>query len=115
MPRSHRAHAEWTPSRIIAWAATIGPDTAKFADELLRRRSHPEQGYRSCLGLIRLAKRYDKERVEAACRRAFRVGTFTQKSVAAILSAGLDREETLDPDAPPLPGHGNVRGAGYYH
>lgn len=115
MPRSHQAHAEWTPSRIISWAATIGPSAAQLAEEILRRRPHPEQGYRSCLGLIRLTKTYENERVEAACRRALRVGTYSQKSVQSILQSGLDREVEPPSEQLELPGHGNVRGPGYYH
>jgi len=116
MPRSHQAHSEWTPTRIISWASTVGPNTAKLAEEILQRRPHPEQGYRSCLGLIRLAKTYEIERVEAACGRALRVGTYSQRSVHAILSSGLDREpEPRAIETRSLPAHPNVRGPTYYH
>lgn len=116
MPKSHQAHSEWTPTRMISWASTVGPNTAQLVEEIMRRRPHPEQGYRSCLGLIRLSKTFDKVRVEAACTRALRVGTYSQRSVHAILSSGLDREP--DPrvvEARSLPDHTNVRGPSYYN
>lgn len=116
MPKSHQAHSEWTPTRMISWASTVGPNTAQLVEEILRRRPHPEQGYRSCLGLIRLSKTFDKARVEAACARALRVGTYSQRSVHAILSSGLDREpDTRAVEERPLPEHANVRGPSYYH
>jgi len=67
MPKAHQAHAEWSPSRILAWAATVGPETAKLAEAILAARPHPEQGYRSCLGILRLSKKYGGERVEIGC------------------------------------------------
>src|SRR5437899_261236 len=70
MPKAHQRHLEWTPSRLIDWARTIGPQTAALVEAILADRPHPEQGYRSCLGILRLAKRYGLERLEAACTRA---------------------------------------------
>jgi transposase len=74
MPPAHRAHAEWTPSRLIAWAAKTGPATAQVVTKILASRPHPEQGYRACLGLLRLGQRYGTERLEAACARAAQLG-----------------------------------------
>ncbi|MGH2767750.1 MAG: IS21 family transposase [Actinomycetota bacterium] len=116
MPASHRAHAEWSPSRLIAWAEKTGPATGRVVAEILRSRPHPEQGYRSCLGILRLAQRHGAPRVEAACARAQRLGAASYKTVKNLLAAGLD---TLPFDAPAeaastLPAHDNVRGAGYY-
>ena len=115
MPAAHRAHLEWTPSRLVGWARKIGPDTAAFAKKLLESRPHPEQGYRSCLGLMRLARAYPAERVEAACRRALDIGALSYKSVKTILSTGLDqagageqRSLSLSTD------HAHVRGPDYY-
>jgi Mu transposase-like protein len=74
MPKAHQAHATWRPSRFVDWATTIGPQTAALVTAILADRPHPEQGYRSCLGILRLAKRYDPARLEAACGRARRRG-----------------------------------------
>ena len=70
-PKSHQEYLEWTPSRITAWAAATGPQTAALVDAVIKARAHPEQGYRASLGIIRLEKRYGKERLEAAARRGF--------------------------------------------
>lgn len=114
MPESHRRHAQWTPGRIISWAEKTGPATAELAKGILASRPHPEQGYRSCLGVIRLADRYGAERVEAACRRAVAARAFSYKSVESILRHGLD---AVPATARPLhthPRHDNLRGARYY-
>ena len=115
MPASHRAHLEWTPSRITQWAATIGPSTAKLVGEILSRYRHPEQGYRSCLGIIRLGKIYSNERLERACEWALRHRAHSYTSVAAILKNNRDRIEPQAPEQQALPLHANVRGPGYYH
>jgi len=118
MPSSHRAHMQWTPGRFLNWAADIGPATTAVVKHLLTHRPHPEHGYRSCLGLLNLEKRYGRVRLEAACARAHRIGSPTRKSVLSILTQGLDR-------SPPPPAeqttlaltepHPNVRGSDYYH
>jgi len=117
MPKSHRAYAEWTPQRLVNWAAKTGPATAALAEAILASRSHPQQGYRSVLGLIRLAKTYTPERLEAACTRALALRACRLKSVASILKTGLDRQPLPESDPQPslLPGHDNIRGATYYH
>jgi transposase len=117
MPRSHREYAEWTPQRLVNWAAKTGPATAALAEAVLASRAHPQQGYRSVLGLIRLAKTYSPERLEAACARALTTGAYRLKSVASILKTGLDRQPLPEPDTQPsfLPSHDNIRGATYYH
>jgi len=115
MPASHRAHLEWTPSRITQWAATIGPSTAKLVGEILGKYRHPEQGYRSCLGIIRLGKIHSNERLERACEWAVRHRAHSYTSVAAILKNNRDRIEETTPGQQALPLHGNVRGPGYYH
>jgi transposase len=116
MPESHRRHAQWTPSRIISWADKTGPAAAGLVEEILARRPHPEQGYRSALGIIRLGDRYGSDRVEAACARALHLRAYSYKSVESILKHSLDRQP-LPADQPPLaphPAHRNVRGARYY-
>ena len=118
MPKSHRAHLEWTPSRLIHWGGSIGPHTEALVQAILEERRHPEQGYRSCLGILRLAKQYDPERLEAACRRAVAVRARSYRHVQSILQHGLDRlpleEETEAQETLPLV-HPNVRGGKYYH
>jgi len=117
MPSAHRAYAEWTPSRLIAWASTVGPNTAALVTALIEQRAHPEHGYRACLGVLRLRKRFPDHRLERACARALAHRAVSYRSVEAILKHNLDREEGA-PDVPapdPLPRHANLRGPGYYH
>jgi transposase len=116
MPKAHQQHLEWTPSRLIRWAATIGPQTAALVEVILADRPHPEQGYRSCLGLLRLSRRVGMERLEAACARALAGGARSYRHVDAILKHGLDRLPPLAPVAPlPLaPVHEHLRGRTYY-
>ncbi len=115
MPRSHREHLEWTPSRLTAWAEKTGPATGRLVSEILHRRRHPEQGYRSCLGIMSLGRRYDEQRLEAACARAEHLGSYNYQTVKNILSSGLDRipvEQEKEPA--PRPEHENIRGAEHY-
>jgi transposase len=114
MPKAHRAHAEWTPSRIVAWAERTGAATAALASAIMESRPHPEQGYRSCLGIIRLAERYGAERVDAACARALTARALSYRSVESILRHGLDAEPLERPVLRPHPRHANLRGATYY-
>ena len=114
MPKAHQAHHEWRPSRFIAWAGTIGPQTAALVAAILADRPHPEQGYRSCLGILRLAKRYDAGRLEAACARALAAGARSYRHVDAILRRGLDRAPDTTAATPVLD-HENIRGRDYYH
>lgn len=115
MPSTHRHHAEWTPERVLRWAAETGPQTAQFMERVMRRRHHPEQAYRTCLWLKSLAKRYGDERLEAAAGRALAIGAYTGRSVDSILRRGLDQQPLLMviPGAP-MPWHENVRGSSYY-
>jgi transposase len=117
MPKSHRAHLEWTPGRFLNWAISIGPFTRDLVEHLLTNRPHPEMGFRSCLGLLSLEKKFGKERLEAACQRALALSAPTRGSVLSILEKGLDSqplpESDLESAALPLV-HENVRGAAYY-
>ncbi len=114
MPAAHRAHLEWSPSRLVRWAERVGPDVAAFVRKLLEERPHPEQGYRGCLGLMRLERSYSAGRVNAACRRALSIGAVSYSSVKSILATGLDRQAE-ERHAPKLPRrHANVRGPKYY-
>lgn len=117
-PAAHRAHAEWSPTRLIAWGEKTGPATGRVVSQILKNRPHPEQGYRSCLGLLRLSKQHGPERLERACLRAERLSAFSYKTVKNILTSGLDRLELQEKDtgggAGLLPAHENIRGAAYY-
>ena len=119
MPKAHQKYLEWTPSRIIRWAAQTGPHTEKLVTHILESKPHPQQGFRSCLGIIHLGKQYPKERLEAACAYALSIHGFFYKSVQSILKNGLDQKHTLLPKREestlplPLP-HPNIRGKEYY-
>ena len=113
MPSSHRAHAEWTPSRLVGWAEKTGPGTARVVSEILSSRPHPEQGFRSCLGIMRLGQVHGTARLEAACLRAERLGSCRYNTVKNILSAGLEQLALEEgPSLPPV--HDNIRGSEYY-
>jgi transposase len=114
MPDSHRRYLEWTPGRIVAWAEKNGPSTAEFVDELMRSRPHPEQGFRSALGVMRLVKKYSPERLEAACARALLVKSFSFKSVESILKHGLDQRPLRTEPTRVHSTHRNIRGPNYY-
>ena len=116
MPTAHQAYAEWTPERLVRWAETSGPATAQLVATILATRVHPIQGFRSCLGIMRLGKTYGADRLAAACTRALALQAHSYKSVASILRHGLD-QQPLTPDrvSPPSILHANLRGPHYYH
>jgi transposase len=101
---------------LIGWGATIGCHTEALVQALLESRPHPEQGYRSCLGILRLAKRHGPERLDAACARALAAGARSYRHVDSILKHGLDRLplDAAPPPPPARPLHANVRGPAYY-
>lgn len=114
-PKSHQAHLEWTPSRLIRWGESVGPATGHVVTAILERYPHPEQGYRACLGLLSLSRRYTAARLEVACGRARTTGAMSYRSVKSILATGLD--QTPLEESPTLalpPHHAHVRGAAYY-
>jgi transposase len=114
MPAAHRRYAEWSPARIIAWGRSVGPHTAQLVEAILAQRPHPEQGGRSCLGLLRLCQAYGHERMEAACARAIALGTHSYRSVQSILQHHLDQVKPELPTAAVTASHENIRGADYY-
>jgi hypothetical protein len=117
MPASHREHLQWSPAKLIAWGERIGAATAAVVRWQMEHRPHPEQGYRSCLGLMRLSRQYGAQRLEAACARAQSIRAPYFRSVASILASGLDRQQMVpaQPAQKSLPLHENVRGPDYYH
>jgi transposase len=115
MPSAHRRHGAWTPARLIAAAERIGPSTAALCEAIMAERPHPEQGFRTCLGLLALARGYGHPRLEAACRRGVLIKARSVASIRSILKTGLDRaflDEASDPE--PLR-HANIRGSDYFH
>jgi transposase len=114
MPKSHQKHLEWTPSRIIHWAEQTGPATAKIVETILSTRPHPEQGFRSCLGIMRLGKKYTWERLEAAATRAIRIRGYSYKSIESILKTGLDRIPLGERREVSPVYHDNIRGKEYF-
>ena len=117
MPQSHRKHMTWTPGRLLTWGNKMGPRTRDVVRNLLENRPHPEHGYRSCLGLLSLEKKYTPQRLEAACERALALKAANYRSVKNILATGLDRQELprKEEELFTIPDHGNVRGPHYYH
>jgi transposase len=116
MPESHKKYAEWTPQRIINWAAKTGKATAQTVKAVMESRMHPQQGFRSCMGIISLGKEYTQERLEAACSRALAIGSPSYKSIQAILKKGLDRlpPQKEGPQQTSFITHSNIRGPQYY-
>jgi transposase len=115
MPSAHQKYLEWSPERLVRWAQTTGPHTARVVQALLDSRKHPQQAYRSCLGLLRLANHYGQERLEAACRRALPAGIHSYQGVKNILDAKLDQFELEESAAVVPQAHENIRGQTYYH
>jgi len=118
MPKSHQKYLEWSPSRIIHWAEQEGgPMTQKLITAILDSRPHPEQGFRSCLGIMRIGKHYPQDRLEAACARALTINAYSYKSVESILKNGLDQLPLpfKEDERPQTPTHPNIRGKHYYH
>lgn len=115
MPASHRHYADWTPERIIDWAGKTGEATAELTRQIIASRTHPQQGYRTCLGILRLGEAHGKERLERAARRALSIGALSYKSVASILKHGLETKPlpSHEQTGPPIR-HANIRGADYY-
>ncbi|MAK49855.1 IS21 family transposase, partial [Marinobacter sp.] len=119
MPKSHQAHQNWSPGRFLNWARDIGPATLDVVQRQLKDRPHPEHGYRACLGLLNLSRRYSRDRLEQACSRALAINSASYQSITSILKQGLDQlplplaEE--EPELADLPLHTNVRGPRYYH
>lgn len=115
MPSAHRRLAAWTPQRIRHHAATVGPNAEALVDIIMRARPHPEQGFRSSIGILRLAKTHGHDRLEAACERALEIGARSYTSVASILRNNLDRRPAQRAADGPAIDHPNIRGPRYFH
>jgi transposase len=114
MPSAHRRYAEWTPERFRQWARTIGPNAEAFVIAVLANRPHPEQGFRTCLGVMRLFRGVDRARAEAVADRALAIGALNYKSIASILNHNLDRAPKAAETSTVIE-HPNLRGPGYFH
>jgi hypothetical protein len=116
MPKSHREYCEMTPEKLIQWGESIGSQTAKVVTTILSGRSHPAQGFRSCLGILRLGKKFGVDRLEKACARALAIQALSYKSIHSILKNGLERLPlpVPEPEAPCID-HRNIRGAPYFN
>lgn len=116
MPEAHKKYGDWSPQRFRQWAEKIGAATTQVVTTILTSRRHPQQGYRACLGILRLAKAYCPERLETACERALTLGTCRYKSIESILKNHLDSQPLQQTPTQNLPQHhDNIRGPGYYH
>lgn len=115
MPSSHRRYADWTPERIQRRANEIGPKTSALTEIILRERTHPEQGFRATIGILRHATGFGHERLEAACARALETGASSYTSVISILKTNLDRRRPDPATDGPAIVHSNIRGPRYFH
>jgi len=114
-PKSHQRYLQWTPSRLVEWGRSIGPHSAELIERILASKPHPEQGFRSCLGIIRLGDQYGKQRLESVACRALRHRTYSFKSVESMLKHNLDALPEPDAEAPRPPiDHPNIRGPEYF-
>lgn len=114
MPKSHKEYLAWTPSRITQWASVSGPYTEELVEKIMALREHPEQGFRSCMGVMRLGKQYGDDRLELACKRAIKIGGTSYHSIKSILEKGLELHPLPDEDTSEPIDHDNIRGPEYY-
>jgi transposase len=115
MPKNHKNYGDWSPERLLRWAHTLGDSVEKCVEQILASQVHPQQGYRSCLGLIQLSKQFGAVRLNAACARALASNAVSRRSIQSILKTGLDqRPFEVKVVSLPLPLHDNVRGSAYY-
>jgi hypothetical protein len=114
MPQSHREYAGWSPAKLASWAAQAGEATKSVVERIMGSRSHPQQGFRPCLGIMRLGKKYGYERLEGACRRAMHLRVPRYRNIESILKLGLDQEPMKETPVSPALVHEHLRGAAYY-
>jgi transposase len=116
MPNAHRDYAQWTPERFIRWGRSIGEQTAIATNLIMSKRRHPQQGFRACMGLMSMGRKYSNDRLEAACNRAIVTNCVSYKSIKSILKTGLDQQALPEMQTSQhIPDHDNIRGPGYFH
>jgi len=114
MPPQHAEHVKWTPDRILSWAQKSGPATRQLCERVIASRKLPEQGFRSCLGILRLGARYDENRLEAACSAALKMRSVNYRAIEELLKKGASTVDSSQPQTPTVPAHENIRGSTYY-
>lgn len=114
MPQSHQRYAEWTPSRLIHWGKTLSEEVGLLFVEIIKTKPHPEQGFRSCLGIMRLAKVHGEDRLKKACQQALFLKSYSYRTVKNILTHKLESAMSVAPEKTPVIQHDHLRGASYY-
>jgi transposase len=115
MPTAHQKYSQWSPEHFLNWAIDIGSATRDVIKYLLTNKAHPEQSYRACFAILSSAKRYGKERLESACKRALAIGAPRRHSILSILKNGLDKQPLAKTvSSSNIKMHGNIRGADHY-
>jgi transposase len=114
MPEAHRQVMGWDAERLLDWAQKIGTNTRAVIDNLLNQRTHPQQSYRACLGVLRMERDYGRERLEAACIRALTINAASYRSISSILKNGLDKQNQIKESQVAIT-HSEVRGSKYFH
>jgi transposase len=114
MPSNHQFVSEWSSEKFIAWAANIGDACREYIIKILDKKQHPEQSYKSCLGILHMAKKVGNVRLENACKRALDYGAYNYNMIDRILEKGWDTVEEPDQNEIDMPHHNNIRGGNYY-
>jgi len=114
MASTHQFLTEWTPQRFINWGASIDKHVEVLIVNILEKKQHPEQAYKSCMGILSLEKKVGRDRLINACKRALEFNVYNYKTVLNILERGLDKTNNEQYSIEPLPEHDNIRGKKYY-
>ena len=114
MPPNHRYYAEWSPERFIRWAKSIGDNVEEIIKLVIRSRKHPEQAFKTCMGILNLVKEHEPDRLDMACERALDFGFYSYKRIKNILDSGLEKDLLTEPKEHCITSHENLRGSGYY-
>jgi len=114
MPPHHQFYAQWSPERFIKWAQSIGDDVAEMIQVVLKSREHPEQAFKTCMGILNLVKKHGPDRLNKACARALGFGFYSYKRIKNILDRGLEEEPLYESRGLTVSSHENIRGSKYY-